>query len=67
MLRILLWLLATAFLIIVGLWPAAATPITLAAAGAAVILAAIPAPVWLAAAAIAWLTHQPTPVETATA
>lgn len=64
MLRIVLWLLTAVFLITVGLWPAAATPITLAAAGAAVILAAIPGPVWLAAAAIAWLTHQPAPATT---
>jgi len=55
-------LLLAAFLIVVGLWPAAAAPVTLAATGAAVILTAIPGPVWLLTAAIAWLKHRPTTV-----
>lgn len=54
------WLLLAAFLIVVGLWPAAAAPIGLAATGAAVILAAIPGPVLLAGGVIAWLKHRPT-------
>ncbi len=65
--HIILWSLLASFLILVGLWPAAATPITLAATGATAILTAIPAPVWLLAAAIAWLTHRPKPVKPTTA
>lgn len=57
--RIFRWLLLAAVLIVVGLWPAAAAPIGLAATGAAVILAAIPGPVLLAAGVIAWLHHRP--------
>lgn len=59
MFRIIRWLLLAVFLIVVGLWPAAAAPIGLAASGAAVILAAVPGPVLLAGAVIAWLHHQP--------
>ncbi|MEV8548340.1 hypothetical protein AB0L04_00595 [Streptomyces glaucescens] len=61
MIRIIRWLLLAAFLIFVGLWPAAATPVGLAATGAAVILGLIPVPVWLAAGLIAWWRHQPAP------
>jgi hypothetical protein len=50
--HLILWLLLAAFLMLVGVWPAAAAPIGLTAAGAAVVLAAIPGPV-LALAAIA--------------
>lgn len=59
MFRIIRWLLLALFLVIVGLWPAAAAPIGLAATGAAVILAAIPGPVLLAVTVIAWLHHRP--------
>lgn len=59
MFRIIRWALLAAFLIVVGLWPAAATPVTLAATGAAEVLAAIPGPVLLAVAVIAWLKHKP--------
>jgi hypothetical protein len=52
MLRYIAWLLLAAYLLVVGLWPAAATPIGLTATGAAVVLAAIPGPV-LALVAIA--------------
>ncbi|MFD4377691.1 hypothetical protein ACFWPY_39865 [Streptomyces sp. NPDC058527] len=61
------WTLLAAFLIVVGLWPAAATPLTLAATGAAALIAAIPGPVLLAAAAIAWLKYRPAPAQTARA
>lgn len=61
--RIIRWALLAGFLIVVGLWPAAATPIALAAGGAAALLAAIPGPVLLAAAFIAWLKHRPAPVK----
>jgi hypothetical protein len=59
MFRIIRWLLLALFLIVVGLWPAAAAPIGLAASGAAVILAAIPGPVLLAGGVIAWLHRRP--------
>lgn len=55
------WLLLAAFLIVVGLWPAAAAPIGLAATGAAVIVGLIPGPVLLLAGVAAWLKHRPTP------
>lgn len=61
------WPLLAVFLVLVGLWPAAAAPIGLAATGAAVILAAIPGPVLLAAAVIGWLKHKPAPTKTAPA
>lgn len=61
MFRIIRWVLLAAFLIVVGLWPAAATPLALAATGAGALLAAIPGPVLLAAGVIAWLKHKPTP------
>lgn len=55
------WVILAAFLVVVGLWPAAAAPVTLAAAGAGAVLAAIPGPVLLAVAVIAWLKHRPAP------
>lgn len=61
--RALLWSLLVTFLIVVGLWPAALAPVTLAAAGAAAVLATIPGPVWLAAAVIACLRHKPAPAK----
>lgn len=61
MFRTLRWPLLVLFLILVGLWPAAAAPISLAATGAAVIIAAIPGPVLAIACCIAWLKHRPTP------
>ncbi|MGW5197345.1 hypothetical protein [Streptomyces spiralis] len=53
------WLLLAAVLIVIGLWPPAATPIAWAFAGADHILATIPGPVLLLAAGIAWLKHRP--------
>jgi len=67
MLRTARWLLLIAFLIVVGLFPAALAPINLALAGAAAVLATIPASVWLAVGVIAWLKHKPTPAKTAPA
>lgn len=55
------WAILAAFLVVVGLWPAAVAPVTLAAAGAGAVLAAIPGPVLLAVAVIAWLKHRPAP------
>jgi hypothetical protein len=66
MFRVIRWPLLALFLIVIGIWPAAAAPIQLAATGAAVIITAIPGPVFLAIALIAWLKHRPAP-KTATA
>lgn len=65
MLRKIAWAVFALYLLIVGLWPAAATPVALAAAGAAALIAAIPGPALLAAAFIAWLRHQPAKTATA--
>lgn len=54
-----LWTLLAAFLIAVGLWPAAIAPVTLAAAGLASVLAVVPGPAWALAATIAWLKYRP--------
>ena len=59
--RTLRWLPLAVVLIVIGIWPDAAAPVELAAAGAAVIISAIPGPVLAAAAVIAWLKHRPTP------
>lgn len=57
-----LWLTAlVAFLIVVGMWPAAIAPVTLATSGLAAVLAVIPGPVYLLAGAIAWLKYRPQP------
>lgn len=61
------WVILAAFLVIVGLWPAAVAPINLAAAGAAAVLAAIPGPVLVGLAVIAWLKHRPAPAKSARA
>ncbi|WP_392971123.1 hypothetical protein [Streptomyces sp. LN245] len=53
-----LWSLLVAFLMLVGAWPAAAAPIGLAGAGLAVLVAAIPGPVLVLAAAVAYLKHR---------
>lgn len=65
MLRNLRWPLLALYLLVVGLWPAAAAPVTLAAAGAAIVIAAIPGPALLVAAFVAWLKHQPVKPATA--
>lgn len=61
------WLLLGLVLVVIGLWPAAAAPIGLAAAGAATVIAAIPGPVLLLAGIVAWLRRKPTPAKPATA
>ena len=53
------WLLLGLVLIVIGVWPAAVAPVTLAAAGAAHVLAVIPGPVLLLATVAAWLRHRP--------
>lgn len=55
MLRIIRWSLIAAYLIVVGLWPAAAVPVALLAAGLVVIAASIPLPIWLAAIGVVLL------------
>ncbi|MET8080036.1 hypothetical protein [Streptomyces sp. NPDC005303] len=61
MFRVIAWSLLAIFLLVVGAWPAAAAPIGLAFAGAGVVLGAIPGPVLLLIAAVAWLRHRPVP------
>lgn len=60
MFRIVLWALLALYLLIVGVWPSAATPVELAFTGLGVVLAAIPLPAVLAiVAVIAWeLRHR---------
>ncbi|MFJ9740842.1 hypothetical protein [Streptomyces sp. NPDC101166] len=65
MIRKLRWPLLALALVVVGVWPAAATPIALAAAGAATVIGLIPGPALLAAGVIAWLRHRPAPARTA--
>jgi len=67
--RITRWLLLVAFLIVVGLWPAAVAPVTLALAGADLVLAAIPGPVLLLSVGVIWLwtRNRPTPATAKTA
>ena len=59
MLRIILWALAAFYLLLVGLFPAAAAPLGLALGGLAVIVGLIPGPVLLLAAVVAVLRHRP--------
>jgi hypothetical protein len=59
MLRTIRWSLLAAFLIVVGLWPAAVAPVALAGTGLAVVIGAIPGPVLLAAGVIAYFRHRP--------
>ncbi|MCX5522608.1 hypothetical protein OG342_06985 [Streptomyces bobili] len=63
--RYIVWSLIAAFLIVAGLWPAAATPIALAGAGAAAVIAAIPGPALALIAAAVWLKYRPAPARTA--
>lgn len=59
MLRIIAVALLGAYLIAIGLWPAALAPVSLAFAGLAAILGAVPGPAWLLLGGIAWLKHRP--------
>ncbi|MFF5609278.1 hypothetical protein ACFY65_23305 [Streptomyces cellulosae] len=67
MIRIVLWVLAALYLLLVGLWPPALAPVALTLTGGATLIAAVPGVVWVAAGAIAWLKHKPTPAKTARA
>lgn len=61
MFRIVLWALLALYLLIAGVWPSAAAPVELAFTGLGAVIAAIPGPVLLLAAVVAWLKHRPTP------
>jgi hypothetical protein len=62
MLRTLLLSLLAAYLIAVGIWPAAAAPVSLAFAGLAVLVGLVPGPVWALAAGAIWWRHRRTVV-----
>lgn len=63
--RYIAWSAIAIFLIVVGLWPAAATPVALVGAGLGTVIAALPGPALLLIAGIAWLKHRPAPARTA--
>lgn len=58
--RIILIALLVLYLIVVGLFPAAAAPVAAALAGAAFLIGLIPGPVWAVAAGAAWWRHHRT-------
>lgn len=62
MLRTILLTVASLYLITVGLWPAAAAPVSLAFAGLAVLIGLVPTYVWALAAGAVWLKHRWTAV-----
>lgn len=62
MLRTILLAVLSLYLITVGLWPAAAAPISLAFAGLAVLIGLVPGYVWAVAAGVVWLRHRRTVV-----
>ncbi|MDH6224339.1 hypothetical protein [Streptomyces sp. MJP52] len=59
------WLLTAAYLLVVGIWPAAVTPVALVGTGLAVAASALPAPALVAAGIAAWLKWRPAPAPTA--
>ena len=61
MLRILLLVALTLYLIAIGLWPPAAAPIGAAVTGLAVIVGLIPGQAWLGLGVIAWHRNRPAP------
>jgi hypothetical protein len=63
MLRYIAWALLALYLLTVGLWPAAITPVTLTLAGLGAVIATIPPSVLVLAAVVAWLKHRPTPAK----
>jgi len=65
MLRYIAWALLALYLLTVGLWPAAITPVTLTLAGLGAVIATIPPSVLVLAAVVAWLKHRPTPAKAA--
>jgi hypothetical protein len=68
MLRKLLIVALALYLIVVGLWPAAAEPVSLMFAGLAAIGALVPGYIWALAAGAAWLRYRrPVVIQPATA
>ncbi|NYV73144.1 hypothetical protein [Streptomyces sp. UH6] len=61
------WLLTAVYLLVVGIWPAAITPVALVGAGIAVAVSALPAPALIAAGIAAWLKWRPAPAALAAA
>jgi hypothetical protein len=61
MFRIVAWSLLALFLLLVGAWPAAAAPIVLASAGAAVVVGKSHGVVLLGIAAVLYLRRKPAP------
>lgn len=59
--RYILWSILATYLLVVGLWPAAAAPVVLASTGAAVVVGKIPGVVLVGIAAITWLSHRNRP------
>ncbi len=59
MFRVVAWTFLALFLLIVGAWPAAAAPVSLAFAGAGVIASKIPGVVLLGAGVVAWRRYHP--------
>jgi hypothetical protein len=59
MFRIIAWLSGVLFLVLVGVWPAAVTPIALAGAGLAAVIGAIPGPVLLGLGVVLYFRHRP--------
>jgi hypothetical protein len=59
MLRFILWALLALYLLVVGLWPAAAAPVDVLSAGASVVLAKLPALFLLAGGAWLYLRYRP--------
>ena len=68
LLRVIAVALLGLYLMAVGIWPAAAAPVSLAVAGLAVLIGLVPGYVWALAAGVVWLRHRRTVViEPATA
>jgi hypothetical protein len=62
MLRTVFWLFLAAYLVTIGLWHAAAAPVSLAFAGLAVLAGLVPTYLWVFAAGAVWLRHRRTVV-----
>lgn len=61
MFRVIAWAFLVFYLLIVGVFPAAAAPVSLAFTGLGFVVAAIPGWALLIAAAAVWRKYQPTP------
>jgi hypothetical protein len=65
--RYILFALLGLYLITVGLFPPALAPVSLAVAGLAAVIAAIPGPVLALVGVAVWLKYRPAPAPTAIA